>query len=176
MQTTFFFVFLGTSQVSLHRQLFEGIRTAWIEYYFFHHSHVICSVKLYYLFINTYDKSLCSHYPSGTSVLLAGLIQQWPTALLPSIYFLGTETNLENDVGVTPSSQWASGSSGSPLVQGRLHNDRAHSPPLWLAVAERSYQVRLQRNHGKNGVKGTLWPLFTIAEHSTLETVLKTED
>ncbi|KAI6076333.1 hypothetical protein LUU34_01024000 [Aix galericulata] len=32
----------------------------------------------------------------------------------------GTETNLENDVGVTPSSQWASGSSGSPLVQGNV--------------------------------------------------------
>lgn len=73
------------------------------------------------------------------------------------------ETYQGNDDGVTPSSQWVSGSSDNPPVQGRLHNDRAHCPPLWLVVAEKSYHVGLQRNHGKKGVKDIL---HAVVHHS----------
>ncbi|KAI1232936.1 Protein SFI1, partial [Lamprotornis superbus] len=50
----------------------------------------------------------------------------------------GTGTNLGNAVGVTLSSLWASGSSDNPLVQ---------------VVAEKSYQLGLQRKQGKEEVK-----------------------
>lgn len=109
--------------------------------------------------ITVWDKSLFCHCLScycPTSALVC-LILQRPRAVLPSMAALQllprTETNLGSAVGVTPSSPWASGSSDNPLVQGKLHSGRAHSPPLWPVVSEKSYQVGLQKKKGKERVR-----------------------
>lgn len=80
---------------------------------------------------------------------------------------------------MTPSSRWGSGSSDNPLVQGRSHSDRAHSPPWSLVVAEKSYEVGLQKKNPKKKQRKELELLFmqssTIAEQSALQPALIAE-
>lgn len=76
---------------------------------------------------------------------------------------------------MTPSSRWGSGSSDNPPAQGRSHSDRAHSPPWSLVVAEKSYEVGLQKKTQRKELKLLFTQSSTIAEQSALEPALIAE-